>query len=38
MNLDYRLIQYVDDQLACEGRNIGVIAHGEGQAFYRGLG
>ena len=38
MNLDYLLIQYIDDQLRCEGRNIGVIAHGEGSAFYRGLG
>ena len=38
MNLDYRLIQYVEDSTRGEGRSIGVIAHGEGKAHYRGLG
>lgn len=38
MILDYRLIQYVANPDQGEGRNIGVIAHGNRKAYYRGLG
>src|ERR1039457_5260093 len=38
MSLSYCLIQYLDDPVRNEGRNIGVIVQGFGRACFRALG
>jgi len=38
MNLNFQVIQYIDDPLAAEGRNIAVLGHDGKRAYFRALG